>query len=250
MSDSPLNDIRIGKISHQWAEAQKIKSVYFETTDSTNQQAKDNAFNEESFSEHLIIYIADQQTAGRGRGKNTWLSPNSGSQLLSTWSFMLDEPTLPIVTPLVGLALYKAASATWPYLDWNLKAPNDLFIGEKKVAGLLLETISQGSDHRLLIGLGFNAIKSPYELSTAVSLARSLPEDTPLLAQDWISFLERLVFEFSFSIQQSFEPLNPSTRQALLFTLNKSPILTEKYTSVDESANLKTKSKNISWQEL
>lgn len=250
MSDSPLDDIRIGQISHQWAEAQKIKSVYFKSTDSTNQQAKDKAFDEESFSEHLIIYIADQQTAGRGRGKNTWLSPHSGSQLLSTWSFMLDQPTLPIITPLVGLALYKAACATWPYLNWSLKAPNDLFIGEKKIAGLLLETISQGDDHRLLIGLGFNVIKSPNELNTAVSLTHSLPADTPLLAEDWLSFLERLVFEFSFSIQQSFEPLNPSARQALLFTLNKNPLLTEEYTSVDESANLKTNSKNISWQEL
>lgn len=250
MSDSPMNDIRIGQVSHHWADAQKIKAIYFASTDSTNQQAKDKAFDEESFSEHLIIYFADQQTAGRGRGKNTWLTPHSGSQLLSTWSFMLDQPTLPIVTPLVGLALYKAASATWPYLDWNLKAPNDLFIGEKKVAGLLLETISQGDDHRLLIGLGFNVIKSPYELDTATSLARSLPDDTPLLAQDWISFLERLVFEFSFSIQQSFEPLNPSTRQALLFTLNKNPLLKDKYVSIDDSANLKTSAKNISWQEL
>ncbi len=250
MSDSPLDDIRIGQISHQWAEAQKIKSFYFKNTDSTNQQAKDKAFDEESFSEHLIIYIADQQTAGRGRGKNTWLSPQSGSQLLSTWSFMLDAPTLPIISPLVGLALYKAACATWPYLDWSLKAPNDLFIGEKKIAGLLLETISQGDDHRLLIGLGFNVISSPKDLVTAVSLAHSLPADTPLLAEDWLSFLERLVFEFSFSIQQSFEPLNPSARQALLYTLNKNPLLDEDYTSIDESANLKTNSKYISWQEL
>ena len=250
MSDSPLNDIRIGQVSHQWAEAQKIKAVYFESTDSTNQQAKDKAFNEESFSEHLIVYIADQQTAGRGRGKNTWLTPHSGSQLLSTWSFMIDQSTLPIVSPLIGLALYKAASATWPYLDWSLKAPNDLFLADKKIAGLLLETISQGDDHRLLVGLGFNVIKSPYELTTAISLAHALPDDTPLLAQDWISFLERLVFEFSFSIQQSFEPLNPSARQALLFTLNKNPLLKEKYVSIDETANLKTAAKNISWQDL
>jgi BirA family biotin operon repressor/biotin-[acetyl-CoA-carboxylase] ligase len=163
---------------------------------------------------------------------------------------MIDQPTMPIVSPLIGLALYKAASATWPYLDWSLKAPNDLFVGGKKIAGILLETISQGDDHRLLIGLGFNAIKSPLELSTAVSLAKALPDDTPLLAQDWISFLERLVFEFSFSLQQSFEPLNPSTRQALLFALNKNSQLTEKYISIDESANMKTDSKTISWQEL
>lgn len=250
MSDNPLHDIRIGQVSYQWAQTQKIPAHYFESIDSTNVKAKSEAFNSTALSEHLIIYFADHQNAGKGRGKNSWLSSQKGSQLLSTWSFMLESAPLPILSPLLGLALYKASLATWPFLNWNLKAPNDLYINDKKIAGLLIETISQGDDTRLLIGLGLNVIHHPEEVTTATSLANSLPIQTPLLAQDWISFLERLIFEFSIAIQMSYEPLNTTSTAALLNALNKHPQLAEKYIALDGEANLKTEHRQISWMEL
>lgn len=248
--DTPLNDIRIGQVSHQWADSQKIISTYFKTTDSTNTQAKSQAFTEKAFNENLILYFADEQTGGKGRGNNTWSSGRSGSQLLSTWSFLIEEPPMPVASPLIGLALHRAALSTWPFLNWNLKAPNDLFIGEKKVAGLLIETLAQGEDNRLLIGLGLNVLASPSDVPTATSLAKELGAATPLLAQDWISFLERLIFEFSIAIQLSFEPLNTTSRASLLAALNKHPLLKETYVGIDEEANLKTANRQISWQEL
>lgn len=249
MQDTPMSDIRIGQASQQWAKAQNLPVRYFVETDSTNLQAKNEAFGEFCLSEHVVVYFADHQTAGRGRGQNTWISPRVGSQLLSTWSFMIESAPLPVVSPLVGLALYKAAVATWPFLDWNLKAPNDLFIGTKKVAGLLLETLSQGDDHRLLVGLGFNVTANP-PLPQATSLVQNLTADTPLLGQDWISFLERLVFEISLAIQMSFEELNTTSRMALLTALNQHPLLDEDYTGIDEQANLTTDSRQISWTQL
>ena len=250
MSDSPLSDIRIGQVGHQWAKAQKISSQYFESIDSTNKQAKAEAFKDKSFNEHLIVYFADQQTAGKGRGTNTWSSAKPGTQLLSTWSFMIEDPPHPTLSPMIGLALYRAAVSSWPFLDWSLKAPNDLFLGNKKIAGLLIETLSQGSDLRLLVGLGFNVIAHPEEISTATSLVESLPIQSPLLAQDWISFLERLIFEFAISIQLGAEALNTTSTEALMTALNKNPLLKEKYISMDEMANLKTSKKQISWLEL
>lgn len=242
--------ILIGQVTHHWAEHQKIASYHFPILDSTNTRAKTEAFNEKSFNEHLIIYLADQQTAGKGRGSNTWVTAMEGSQLLSTWSFMIEDTPHPTISPMIGLALFRATTATWPFLNWNLKAPNDLYINDKKVAGLLLETISQGADHRLLIGLGFNVISSPDALTNAGSLATELSKDTPLLAQDWISFLERLLFEFSFSLQLSYEPLNTTSTRSLLSALNKHPLLQDKYISIDENANLATPTKKISWLDL
>jgi BirA family biotin operon repressor/biotin-[acetyl-CoA-carboxylase] ligase len=250
VSDSPLNDIRIGKVSQQWAESQKLTSKYFPVTDSTNLQAKSAAFTETAFNENLILYFADEQTGGKGRGSNSWVSAKAGAQLLSTWSFMIEQTPLPVASPLVGLALYRAAVSTWPFLEWNLKAPNDLYLRDKKIAGLLVETVSQGDDHRLLIGLGFNVLTSPAEITTATSLVKELSAKNPLLAQDWISFLERLIFEFSIAIQMSFEPLNTTARAALISALNKHPLLKEIYTDLDEEANLKTASRQISWLEL
>ena len=74
---------------------------------------------------------------------------------------MLQDYVQPTLSPLVGLALYKACSGTWPFLNWNLKAPNDLYISNKKVAGLLIETVTQGDDIRLLVGLGLNVLATP-----------------------------------------------------------------------------------------
>ncbi len=249
-NDSPLADIRIGLITHKWAEAQKIKSYYTPQIDSTNNLAKKNAFSDDSVTEHLILYLSDEQTSGRGRGTKSWSQAEIGSQLISTWSFIIDQPALPTLSPQIGLAVFRAAQATWPFLNWSLKAPNDLYVEEKKIAGLLIETLSQGADHRLNIGFGMNVIAVPSEITTATSLVDALDESTPLLAEDWIAFLERTLFEFSFSLQLSFEPLNTTTTAALLLALNRFPLMKEKYIEVDPHGNLKTSSRSISWAEL
>ncbi len=248
--DSPLNDIRIGRVSHDWAQTQKIKSFYFPQTDSTNNKAKSEAFSEEALSEHLILYFTESQTAGRGRHQNTWSNAHPGSQLLSTWSFMLQEPVQPVLSPLAGLALFKAAAVTWPFLNFNLKAPNDLYIGPKKLAGLLLETVSQGDDLRLLIGLGLNVLLNPDDIENSTNLVTELPKAAPLLAQDWITFLERFIFEISLAIQLSAEPLDSTTCMSLLFALNKHPHLIEKYTSVESDGSLVDSYKKINWSDL
>jgi BirA family biotin operon repressor/biotin-[acetyl-CoA-carboxylase] ligase len=248
--DSPLADIRIGEVTHHWAQAQKIPTSYTPQIDSTNLQAKNAAFSEAALSEQLLIYLTEQQSAGRGRGLNKWSNSRPGAQLLSTWSFMIDQAPHPTVSPMMGLALYRAALSTWPFLKWNLKAPNDLYIGDKKIAGLLLETVSQGDDHRLLVGLGLNVLATPDQLATATCLVKELTPAAPLLAQDWISFLERLIFEMSFSLQLSFESMNSTSCNALLAALNEHPLLEQPYTSLDEQGNLGTKDKKISWMEL
>lgn len=251
MSDeSPLDDIRIGQVTRHWAASQKISTRYFESTNSTNEVAKAEAFSEDSFNEHLKLYVAEMQSAGKGRGTNKWSNAATGSQLLSTWSFMIEKAPHPTVSPMMGLAVFRAAQSTWPFLNWSLKAPNDLYVGNKKIAGLLLETVTQGSDHRLLIGFGFNAISFPHDIPTATSLVDQLPASAPLLAEDWICFLERLVFEFSFSLQMSYEPMNSTSSLALLTALNQNPLLKEIYLSLDAQGNLHTAGKKISWMEL
>ncbi len=250
MEDTPLTDVRIGKVSYEWAKTQRIKAVFSEQIDSTNLKAKELAFHDETLAEQIIIYFTDQQTAGRGRGSNMWSSANPGSQLLSTWSFMLQDHVQPILSPLVGLALYKACVGTWPFINFNLKAPNDLYIKDKKVAGLLIETVTQGDDVRLLIGLGLNVLSSPAEIKTSTSLVHELPKGIPLLAQDWISFLERFIFELAIAIQLAAEPLDTTVTASLLYSLNLHPLLNEKYTAIDSEGTLTTVSTKINWLEL
>lgn len=248
--DASLDDVRIGQVSHSWAKTQKIKSYYSQQIDSTNLKAKNEAFTPDSLNEQMTIYFTDSQTAGRGRGSNTWVSTNPGSQLLSTWSFMLQDHVLPVLSPLIGLSLYRACSATWPFLKFSLKAPNDLYLNDKKVAGLLIETVSQAEDIRLLIGLGLNVLASPADVPTSTSILAELPKNAPLLAQDWITFLERFLFEISIAIQQAAEPMDTTVTTALTYALNLNPNLKEKFTQVLEDGTLVSANKKTNWSEL
>jgi BirA family transcriptional regulator, biotin operon repressor / biotin---[acetyl-CoA-carboxylase] ligase len=226
-----MNEIKIGEVTATWAESHKFCVRYTTSVDSTNDIAKKNAFTEDDLENEFILYVTDEQTKGRGRFDRTWAMPDIGSALITSWSFQILKPAKPHLTALAGLALFHAANSTWPFLNWSLKAPNDLYVDDKKIAGLLLETVSQGSEHRLIVGLGMNILNSPTEITTATSLLNSLSAKTPLLGEDWILFLERLFFEFSLLIPNADLDLNSTQLESLQSALNKFPLLEKKYSN-------------------
>jgi BirA family biotin operon repressor/biotin-[acetyl-CoA-carboxylase] ligase len=250
MSDSPTNDIKIGEVTHHWAENNHLACSYFKTLDSTNDIAKEEAFQEDSLEKALCLYLTDNQTQGRGRGNNLWSQGQPGGALLSSWSYLAHGKPQPTTSCLVGLAVYKACVATWPFLAWSLKAPNDIYIGSKKVAGLLIENVTQADEVRLIIGLGFNVFTKPKDVSQATSLAENLPTGAPLLGKDFLSFLDRLLFEFTDAVAHCEEPLNTTDQLALLMALNAFPGLKEKYTEVTAEGSLLTASGKIHWSSL
>ena len=246
-TDSPLNDVRIGQITKAWADDRGLLADYSNETGSTNDMAKSEA---SELEEPLKIYLTEAQTKGRGRKTNSWSTARAGSQLLSTWSFKIETRLSPLVSPLVGLALYRAALATWPFLEWSLKAPNDLYLDEKKVAGLLIEVVSQGTAQRLIIGLGLNVFESPADISTATSIAEEMPKAIPLLGEDWIAFLDRWLFELSQSLGREDFSISLSEQKSLLKALNDFPHLEDEYIAISEKGDLATKDKKISWMDL
>lgn len=250
MTDTPVADIKIGYITSQWAESNHLFVSYKSETTSTNLIAKEEAFEETLSEEFLCLYLADSQTAGKGRGKNTWTSPKIGSALLSSWSYLLGTKPQPTTSCLVGLALYRACTTTWPFLDWNLKAPNDIYIGDKKIAGILIENIAQGEHVRLIVGIGFNILSSPNEINTSTSLIENLPSGAPLLGQDYTAFLDRFLFELTDAVSHCDEPLSTTDQLALLGALNKHPLLPKPYTGMDELGNLQRDNEVISWMSL
>lgn len=247
--DSPVTDIRIGHLTAQWAENNHLYVSYKADEESTNALAKAEAFKENLLEESLCLYVTDYQTGGRGRSTKTWTA-KAGSSLLSSWSFLLSVKPQPTTSCLIGMALYRACTTTWPFLDWNLKAPNDIYIGDKKVAGLLLETVVQGDDVRLIVGLGMNIISSPESVPTATSLLISLPMGAPLLGQDYISFLDRLLFEMTDAVSHCEAPLSSTDCLSLLQALNRHPLLKDAYTKVDPDGSLWIGEKKINWMEL
>lgn len=250
LSDSPLADIKMGEQTKIWAENRQLSVAYLESTDSTNAWAKKEAFHKTTADTPFKIYLTDLQTAGRGRGAHTWQSPHLGHQLMTTWSILNPEIPHPTLSPKLGLAVWRAAVSTWNFLPWSLKAPNDLYLGNKKVAGLLLENVIQGEQVRTLFGLGMNIISHPTEVETSTSLCENLPLGSPLLAEDWFQFLDRLSLEFSLAIETSPDTLNSTECQSLMLALNLFPGLKTKYSAVSTLGQLTQGKKIISWMDL
>jgi BirA family biotin operon repressor/biotin-[acetyl-CoA-carboxylase] ligase len=251
MADSPLHDIRIGEVTRKWAENNHLYVRYEKTIGSTNDLAKKLAFDESLLDEPLCLFLTDHQTAGRGRGKNTWINPQPGSSLMASWSYLLSAKPQPTTTCLMGLAVYRALSTTWPFLPWSIKAPNDIYLHDKKVAGILLESVIQGDEVRLIVGLAINVLASPKEISTSSSILESLPEGVPLLGQDWTACLDRLLFEITDAISHCEDELTASDQLSLLKALNENPKLETLYEKVEANGTLVFEDgETVNWWEL
>jgi BirA family biotin operon repressor/biotin-[acetyl-CoA-carboxylase] ligase len=118
---------------------------WFATLDSTNRHALDCA--REGADDGLVV-VADEQTAGRGRLGRTWESP-PGSSLLVT--VLLRQTGGDHAVMAAGVALARAVEQV-AAIDVALKWPNDLVVGDRKLAGLLAEAESDA----LVIGAGCN----------------------------------------------------------------------------------------------
>jgi BirA family biotin operon repressor/biotin-[acetyl-CoA-carboxylase] ligase len=127
---------------------------------------------------HGSVWIADEQTAGRGRSNHAWHSAAGDglyfSILLRPQMALVDALWLSLAT---GLAV-QAAIATVTGLKPDIRWPNDLLLGEKKCGGILVETSATTSPAMLryaVVGIGINVNHQsfPAELETlATSLRR------------------------------------------------------------------------------
>ncbi len=123
-----------------------------EETGSTNADARTGRPGE--------AFVADFQSAGRGRLDHRWLAP-AGVNLM--FSAVLDvtgrEPaevaTLPLV---VGLATVRALQPLLAQARLTLKWPNDVLAGERKLAGILCER----SDDKVVAGVGVNVNQTSF----------------------------------------------------------------------------------------
>jgi BirA family biotin operon repressor/biotin-[acetyl-CoA-carboxylase] ligase len=237
----------VGIITHEWCQQRQIPVDFFASLDSTSTYAKSLMNDPLENHKPVHVVVADSQTSGRGRGTNTWINPQAGSSLLSTWSFRLTRPPQPVSSARIGLALFNAVTKVWPQAEFSLKAPNDLYLEDKKVAGLLLEAIDQGPHIRLLVGLGLNVFESP-ALDTATSLKQIIEEN--LIESNWHFFLDELYKEMQTACDQLSGLLSSFDCERLLAALNKFPKLSASYTEIKPDGSLISGSKITHWWDL
>ncbi len=144
--------------------------VIFDRVDSTNLQAKKLL---DSNAQHGTIVIAEEQTHGRGRLTRSWYSPRGGLY----FSVILREIAAVESIPLYGFLLACVVHQSLKQLtnlQFSLKWPNDVLLGQKKVSGILSELVTEGANSLgIIVGVGINlnsrVEEFPTELQSSVA---------------------------------------------------------------------------------
>jgi BirA family biotin operon repressor/biotin-[acetyl-CoA-carboxylase] ligase len=163
--------------------------------DSTNNFLKNLLSNSKPLPEGTVI-MAESQFAGRGQQENKWHA-EPGKNL--TFSLLLNPAFLAIadqfdLTRAMSLGVYDALH---PILGDQLKIkwPNDIYYGDRKLGGMLIENIiSGGQIKNAIVGIGLNVNQEnfPDEASNATSIKQILHRDYDLriLLSDICNYIE------------------------------------------------------------
>jgi BirA family biotin operon repressor/biotin-[acetyl-CoA-carboxylase] ligase len=167
------------------------------------------------------VVLADHQTEGRGRRGRAWLAPPGTSLLVS----VVLRPEVPVARwpelPLAaGCAVAEALEAE-AGVSAALKWPNDVLVGDRKLAGILADGATGAAGGPLVVlGIGVNVSQGegdwPPELA---GRARSLAGETARVTRAGLlgAVLARLAAWYGVLLDEGFDPVRAAWRQRGLF---------------------------------
>lgn len=169
--------------------------IYFDELDSTNTYLKKLPTEEVS---HGQLCITDNQTKGRGQYERNWETV-AGENLTFTLAFCPSNARrlhiLTLACALAAVSQIEECAGCEAFIKW----PNDVLINNKKVAGLLTETVFNGNSlDRLLIGIGLNVNQDQFSADIkkgATSLKKICGKEIDR-EQFLCGFLSRIEFEY------------------------------------------------------
>jgi BirA family biotin operon repressor/biotin-[acetyl-CoA-carboxylase] ligase len=167
---------------------------YIQEIDSTN----DFLLKSGEIKNHGSVVLAENQTKGKGRNGRTWTTVSDKNL---TFSVLLNEDLQKINISLLNFAASLSVGNAFEnlfQLDVNLKWPNDVLIKQKKIAGILTETVSKSNKiEKAVIGIGINVNQPTFpekflipptscriELKREVSRERLLSETLNILEEN------------------------------------------------------------------
>jgi biotin-(acetyl-CoA carboxylase) ligase len=139
---SSIDDVFAELLGRGWLK----QAEHFTEVDSTNSAARRFALARNN--SLPALFVADQQTRGRGRGGHVWWSPRGCLMMtIAVTDKMLPEQRelwgqLALVA---GVSAAEAIESVCPVLDIQLKWPNDLYLAGRKLGGILIESFTVGS---------------------------------------------------------------------------------------------------------
>ena len=123
----------------------------FQVLDSTNTKAISIA--KEGLSEAVVI--AKRQTGGRGRMGRSFVSPEGGLYLSYLTDRLAPGASVLALTPAAALAVRRAIFRTFG-LSCAIKYPNDLILQDRKICGILCESVAMEGRFCVVVGVGIN----------------------------------------------------------------------------------------------
>ena len=154
-----------------------FKIIHIEETDSTNHWLKEHG-------EGNMVVVADYQTAGRGCGSNSWESERGRnltfSMLIHPENILAKEQFR--ITEVVSVAMCRMLQS-YIYNKVEIKWPNDIYVGDKKICGILIENRLQGTEIKdSIIGIGLNVNQKEFksDAPNPVSLYQLTGQETDL----------------------------------------------------------------------
>ncbi|MBS0629520.1 MAG: biotin--[acetyl-CoA-carboxylase] ligase [Verrucomicrobia bacterium] len=130
----------------------EVHTIHFESIESTNNWAKQQARTFDP--EKMTCILADVQTAGRGCYAKHWISKKGNLTMSLFFHLRKNDPFIPYLAQLLSYSTYQVLKRE--KIDVKIKWPNDLLVGNKKLCGVLAETIIFDTTIGIVIGIGLN----------------------------------------------------------------------------------------------
>lgn len=163
----------------------------FDSLPSTNTEAAQRAT--AGAAEGLCI-VAAEQSAGRGRLQRQWVSTKDAGLYFSIILRPRLEPSAwPLLTLTAAVAVHDALREACA-LETDIKWPNDILVNEKKLSGILAETVETPLGRAVVVGIGINLTDRsfPAELepvATSVEAATGRPPDLEVVLEALVKSL-------------------------------------------------------------
>jgi BirA family biotin operon repressor/biotin-[acetyl-CoA-carboxylase] ligase len=103
-----------------------------------------------------VCVVAAEQTAGRGRHQRQWISPKDAGLYFSIiLRPQFEQSAWPLLTLMTAVAVHDALLEVCS-LETDIKWPNDILVNEKKLCGILAETVETSLGRAVVVGIGIN----------------------------------------------------------------------------------------------
>jgi len=157
----------------------------FDSLPSTNLEAARRAV--EGAPEGLCV-VAGEQTAGRGRQRRHWVSPKDAGLYFSIiFRPRFEQSVWPLLTLMAAIAVHDVLLELYQ-LETDIKWPNDILVNEKKLCGILAETVETSQGRAVVVGIGINLTSKSFPpdlegLATSVEAATGGSADVQVIRE-------------------------------------------------------------------